>query len=107
MGAPKPKKKVTKKEGEIEVLRPKEKPKPKGYIDGFEMPSIDVSASQVSSVLEMKDVPAEQWMSPELLQAIVREPDLLMAFQDPEIQKLMNVYERYIKLASAHFTKPK
>merc|ERR1711998_349013 len=126
--AAKPKKKATKKPSdEIEVLRPKEKPKPKGYIEGFEMPSIDVTASQVSSVLDMKDVPADQWMSPELLQAIAQEPELLMGFQDPEIQnlmaevakdpkaiekhagnkKLMKFYEKYIKLASAHFSKPK
>ena len=65
-------------------------------------------------------------MSPELLQAIAKEPELLMGFQDPEIQrvmaevgqdptaiekhagnkKLMRFYEKYIKLASAHFTKP-
>jgi hypothetical protein len=64
-------------------------------------------------------------MSPELLQAIAKEPDLLMGFQDPEIQrvmaevgadpkaiekhagnkKLMKFYEKYIKLASAHFAK--
>merc|ERR1711907_352303 len=125
--APKPKKKPAPKTDEIEVLRPKEKPKPKGYIEGFEMPSIDVSASQVASVLDMKDVPADQWMSPELLQAIAQEPELLMGFQDPEIQnlmaevakdpkaiekhagnkKLMKFYEKYIKLASAHFSKPK
>ena len=62
-------------------------------------------------------------MSPELLQAITREPELLMGFQDPEIQKLMEevakdpkaiekhagnkklmkFYEKYIKLAAAHF----
>merc|ERR1719313_1115401 len=123
--APKKKKKAPKKENEIEVLRPKEKPKPKGYIEGFEMPTIDVSASQVQNVMNMKDVPTDQWMSPELLQAIASDPELLMGFQDPEIQKvmaevgsdptaiekhrnnkkLMKFYEKYIKLASAMFTK--
>merc|ERR1712164_93860 len=124
---PKKKKKAVKKEtgDEIEVLRPKEKPKPKGYIEGFEMPQIDVSATQVQNVMNMKDVPSDQWMSPELLQAIASDPELLMGFQDPEIQKvmaevgsdptaiekhrnnkkLMKFYEKYIKLASAMFSK--
>merc|ERR1711998_307490 len=89
--APKPKKKAAARNNEIEVLRPKEKPKPKGHIEGFEIPpaAIDVTASQVNSVLEMKDKPTEEWMSPELLQAIIQEPDLIRGFQDPEIQSLM------------------
>merc|ERR1711934_964449 len=114
-----------KKEEEMIVLRPKEKPKPKGHIEGFEMPSIDVTASQVNSVLDMKDKPTDQWMSPELLQAIASDPELLKGFQDPEMQKmmeeigkdpkavekyqdnkrLMKFYERYIKLASSCFSK--
>merc|ERR1711959_771916 len=121
----KKKKKAVKKEDAIEVLRPKEKAKPKGYIEGFEMPQIDVSATQVQNVMNMKDVPTDQWMSPELLQAIASDPELLMGFQDPEIQKvmaevgadptaiekhrdnkkLMKFYEKYIKLASAMFSK--
>ena len=86
---------------------------------------MDVSASQVNSVLDQAGKPTGEWMSPELLQAIAREPDLLMGFQDPEIQRimaevgadptaiekysdnkrLMKFYEKYIKLASAHFAK--
>merc|ERR1712159_946163 len=119
------KKKTHKKDDEMIVLRPTEKPKPKGHIEGFEMPTIDVTASQVSSVLDMKDKPTDQWMSPELLQAIACDPELLSAFQDPEMQtmmaeigkdpkavekyqnnkRLMRFYEKYIKLASAHFSK--
>eukprot|EP00658_Telonema_sp_P-2_P015971 TRINITY_DN1617_c0_g1_i5.p1 TRINITY_DN1617_c0_g1~~TRINITY_DN1617_c0_g1_i5.p1 ORF type:complete len:165 (+),score=40.95 TRINITY_DN1617_c0_g1_i5:221-715(+) len=49
----KPKKAATAEDDEMEVIRPREKPKPKGKIDGFEMPSIDVSGSQVSDVLDM------------------------------------------------------
>merc|ERR1712070_137147 len=125
--APKPKaKKKASKGGEIEVLRPKEKPKPKGYIEEVaEAPTIDVTANQISNVLEMKDKPAEQWMSPQLMQSIMSDRELLMGFQDPEIQKLMDeiskdptaiekhrsnkklmkFYERYIKFASSQFSK--
>ena len=43
------------------VLRPKEKPKPKGYIEEVaEAPTIDVTANQINNVLEMKDKPAER-----------------------------------------------
>ena len=66
--APKKKKAPKKKGDEIEVLRPTEKPKPKGYIDGFQLPEMDVTASQVNSVLDQKDKPTGEWMSPELLQ---------------------------------------
>eukprot|EP00656_Telonema_subtile_P028085 TRINITY_DN3034_c0_g1_i4.p1 TRINITY_DN3034_c0_g1~~TRINITY_DN3034_c0_g1_i4.p1 ORF type:complete len:175 (-),score=18.18 TRINITY_DN3034_c0_g1_i4:431-955(-) len=48
-----PKKTKSKDREEMEVIRPKEKPKPKGKIDGFEMPKIDVSANQVNDVLDM------------------------------------------------------
>ena len=33
---------------------------------------------------------SSEWMTPELMQAIVNDHELLMGFQDPEIQKLMD-----------------
>jgi len=125
--APKKKKNASGSSDDIEVIRPKEKPKPKGKIDGFEIPqhSIDVTGSQVGDVLQMGQKSPDEWMTPELLEAIMREPDLLVAMQDPKMQqmiaevganpsamekyksdkKLMKFYQTYIRLASSFFQK--
>merc|ERR1711988_1584855 len=115
----------TAKEDDIEVIRPKEKPKPKGHIEGFEMPTVDVTANQIGDVLEMGQASTNEWMTPELLQAFVREPDLLVAMQDPKMQamiaevgkdptaiekykddkRLFKFYQTYIRLASSFFQK--
>merc|ERR1711959_564827 len=129
--APKKKKsaKSNSSDDDMEVLRPKGKPQPKGKIEGFEIPqhAIDVSSSQVSDVLQMGQKSPDEWMTPELLQAIMKEPDLIVAMQDPKMQaviaevgadptaiekykhdkKLMKFYETYIRLASIFFQKSK
>jgi len=43
--APKKKKNASGSSDDIEVIRPKEKPKPKGKIDGFEIPQHSIGAS--------------------------------------------------------------
>jgi len=85
----------------------------------------DVTGSQVGDVLQMGQKSPDEWMTPELLEAIMREPDLLVAMQDPKMQqmiaevganpsamekyksdkKLMKFYQTYIRLASSFFQK--